>query len=149
MFLGVFNMVAFERIKSGIPQLDETLDNIRLGDNVVWQVSNLDEFLYFVKPFVKQAQEDNKNLIYINFGQHEPLIDMTADDFLKLEVEKNNSETDFAMIEHDGIKIYHVDRTSSLNLLLWKFITSLQKRVGMLFMYLTACQNCRLPGQRI
>ena len=34
-------MVAFERIKSGIPQLDETLDNIRLGDNVVWQVSNL------------------------------------------------------------------------------------------------------------
>lgn len=53
-------MVAFERIKSGIPQLDETLDNIRLGDNVVWQVSNLDEFLYFVKPFVKQAQEDNK-----------------------------------------------------------------------------------------
>lgn len=102
-------MVAFERIKSGIPQLDETLDNIRLGDNVVWQVSNLDEFLYFVEPFVKQAQEDNKNLIYINFGQHEPLIDMTADDFLKLEVEKNNSETDFAMIERDGIKIYHVD----------------------------------------
>ena len=27
--------------------------------------SNLDEFLYFVEPFVKQAQEDNKNLIYI------------------------------------------------------------------------------------
>ena len=41
MFLGVFNMVAFERIKSGIPQLDETLDNIRIGDNVVWQDSNL------------------------------------------------------------------------------------------------------------
>lgn len=139
-------MVAFERIKSGIPQLDETLDNIRLGDNVVWQVSNLDEFLYFVKPFVKQAQEDNKNLIYINFGQHEPLIDMTADDFLKLEVEKNNSETDFAMIERDGIKIYQWTRTSSLNLLLWKFITSLQKRVGMLFMYLTVCLIYRLHG---
>lgn len=140
-------MVAFERIKSGIPQLDETLDNIRLGDNVVWQVSNLDEFLYFVEPFVKQAQEDNKNLIYINFGQHEPLIDMTADDFLKLEVEKNNSETDFAMIERDGIKIYHVDpNKQSLNLLLWKFITSLQKRVGMLFMYLTVCLIYRLHG---
>ena len=89
-------MVAFERIKSGILQLDETLDNIRLGDNVVWQVSNLDEFLYFVKPFVKQALEDNRNLIYINFGQHEPLIDMTADDFLKLDVEKNNPKTEFA-----------------------------------------------------
>lgn len=139
-------MVAFERIKSGIPQLDETLDNIRLGDNVVWQVSNLDEFLYFVEPFVKQAQEDNKNLIYINFGQHEPLIDMTADDFLKLEVEKNNSETDFAMIERDGIKIYHVDPNKQFEPLLWKFITSLQKRVGMLFMYLTVCLIYRLHG---
>lgn len=102
-------MVAFERIKSGILQLDETLDNIRLGDNVVWQVSNLDEFLYFVKPFVKQALKDNRNLIYVNFGQHEPLIDMTADDFLKLDVEKNNPETEFPMIERDGIKIYQVD----------------------------------------
>lgn len=139
-------MVAFERIKSGIPQLDETLDNIRLGDNVVWQVSNLDEFLYFVEPFVKQAQEDNKNLIYINFGQHEPLIDMTADDFLKLEVEKNNSETDFAMIERDGIKIYHVDPNKQFEPFTWKFITSLQKRVGMLFMYLTVCLIYRLHG---
>ena len=41
-------MAAFERIKSGIEELDETLDNIRLGDNVVWQVSNLKEFSYFV-----------------------------------------------------------------------------------------------------
>ena len=102
-------MVAFERVKSGIAQLDETLDNIRLGDNVVWQVSNLDEFLYFVKPFIKQALEDKRNIIYINFGQHEPLIDMTADDFSKLELEKNNPENEFAMIERDGIKIYHVD----------------------------------------
>ena len=102
-------MVAFERINSGILQLDETLDNIRLGDNVVWQVSNLDEFLYFVRPFVKQALKDKRNLIYINFGQHEPLIDMTADDFLKLDEEKNNPENEFVMIERDGIKIYHVD----------------------------------------
>ena len=29
---------------------------------------------------------------------------MTADDFLKLDVEKNNPETEFAMIERDGLK---------------------------------------------
>ena len=45
-------MAAFERVKSGIDELDETLDNIRLGDNVVWQVSNLKEFSYFVNPYV-------------------------------------------------------------------------------------------------
>lgn len=50
-------MAAFDRIKSGIPELDETLDNIRLGDNVVWHISNLKEFSYFVDPFIKQAKE--------------------------------------------------------------------------------------------
>lgn len=102
-------MVAFERVKSGIEQLDETLDNIRLGDNVVWQVSNLNEFSYFVSPYVKQALEDGRNLIYINFGQHEPLIPMSDEDFEELEVERNNPETEFAMIERNGIKIYKVD----------------------------------------
>ena len=102
-------MVAFERVKSGIEQLDETLDNIRLGDNVVWQVSNLDEFSYFVNPYVKQALKDKRNLIYINFGQHEPLIPMSDDDFKELEAEMDNPETEFAMIERNGIKIYKVD----------------------------------------
>ena len=102
-------MAAFERIKSGIDELDETLDNIRLGDNVVWQVSNLKEFSYFVNPYVKQALEDERNLIYINFGQHEPLIPMTDEDFEELEAERNNPGTEFAMIERNGVKIYKVD----------------------------------------
>ena len=102
-------MTAFERIKSGIHQLDETLDNIRLGDNVVWHVSNLKEFSYFVEPFVKQALKDGRNLIYINFGLHDPLINMTEDDFKELEYKRKDSTSEFAMIERDGIKIYQVD----------------------------------------
>ena len=104
-------MVAFERTKCGIEQLDETLDNIRLGDNVVWQVSNLKQFSYFVNPFVKQALKDKRNLIYINFGQHEPSIPMTQEDFDQLEKKQNNPDTEFAMIERNGIKIYKVDPT--------------------------------------
>ena len=34
-------MAAFERVPSGIPEMDEALDNIRLGDNVVFRVSEL------------------------------------------------------------------------------------------------------------
>ena len=33
-------MAAFDRVLSGIPQMDECFDNIRLGDNVVWRVSD-------------------------------------------------------------------------------------------------------------
>ncbi|RAP51623.1 MAG: hypothetical protein BZ138_04790, partial [Methanosphaera sp. rholeuAM270] len=102
-------MAAFERIKCGIEQLDETLDNIRLGDNVVWQVSNLKEFSYFANPYIEQALKDKRNLIYINFGQHEPLIPLTQEDLDQLEEETNNRETQFAMIERNGIKIYKVD----------------------------------------
>ena len=43
-------MAAFERILSGIPEMDKALDNIRLGDNVVWRVSSLDEFQSFADP---------------------------------------------------------------------------------------------------
>ena len=102
-------MAAFERVKSGIPGLDEALDNIRLGDNVVWNVTNLNEFSYFVDPYVKQAKEDNRNLIYIRFANHPPLIEMTEEDFKLLEIEENNPETEFCMIERDGIKIYKVN----------------------------------------
>ena len=102
-------MAAFDRIKSGIPGLDKALDNIRLGDNVVWNVTNLNEFSYFVNPYVKQAKEDNRNLIYIRFANHPPLIEMTDEDFRLLEIEENNPDTEFAMIERDGIKIYQVN----------------------------------------
>ena len=102
-------MAAFERVKSGIPGLDEALDNIRLGDNVVWNVTNLNEFSYFVNPYVKQAKEDNRNLIYIRFANHSPLIEMSEEDFKLLEIEQNNPDTEFCMIERDGIKIYLVD----------------------------------------
>ena len=102
-------MAAFDRIKSGIPGLDTALDNIRLGDNVVWNVTNLNEFSYFVNPYVKQAKEDGRNLIYIRFANHPPLIEMTEEDFRLLEIEDDNPDTEFSMIERDGIKIYKVN----------------------------------------
>ena len=68
-------MAAFDRVLSGIPQMDENFDNIRLGDNVVWRVDNLEQFKFFMKPYVKQAIEDKRNLIYFRFATHEPLLE--------------------------------------------------------------------------
>ncbi|MBR1622750.1 MAG: phosphoenolpyruvate synthase, partial [Pseudobutyrivibrio sp.] len=66
-------MAAFDRVCSGIPQMDQQFDNIRLGDNVVWRVDNLDDFMLFAIPYVEQAIEDGRNLIYVRFASHEPL----------------------------------------------------------------------------
>ena len=68
-------MAPFERVKSGIPEMDEALDNIRLGDNVVWRVSKLEEFRMFMEPYVEQAIADKRNIIYFRFASHEPLIE--------------------------------------------------------------------------
>ena len=67
-------MAAFEKVRSGIPQMDAALDYIRLGDNVVWQVSALDEFRLFASSFAAQAIRDKRNLIYVRFAGHEPIL---------------------------------------------------------------------------
>ncbi len=67
-------MAAFEKTKSGIPAMDDALHYIRLGDNVVWQVSTLDEFRSVAIPFVEQAIRDKRNLLYIRFAEHEPIL---------------------------------------------------------------------------
>lgn len=68
-------MAAFDRILSGIPELDVAFDNIRLGDNVVWRVSDLSQFRLFMEPYVERAIKDMRNIIYFRFASHEPLIE--------------------------------------------------------------------------
>ena len=68
-------MAAFDRVLSGIPEMDVALDNIRLGDNVVWRVSELSEFRLFMEPYLRQAIADGRNIIYFRFASHEPLVE--------------------------------------------------------------------------
>ncbi len=68
-------MAAFDRILSGIPEFDTAIDNIRLGDNVVWRVSELSEFRLFMEPYLRQAIADGRNIIYFRFASHEPLVE--------------------------------------------------------------------------
>ena len=68
-------MAAFDRVLSGIPEMDTAFDNIRLGDNVVWRVSDLSQFKLFMEPYVEQAIKDKRNIIYFRFASHEPLVE--------------------------------------------------------------------------
>ena len=72
-------MTAFDRVQCGIPTLDPVFDNIRLGDNVVWELTCLDDFKLFYKPYVDQAIRDGRNLIYIRFASHPPLLERNDD----------------------------------------------------------------------
>lgn len=61
-------MSTFERIRSGLPGLDSMLDSIRMGDNVVWQVSSMDDYMHFVTPLCNQLHEEGKELLYMHFS---------------------------------------------------------------------------------
>ncbi len=67
-------MESFDKISSGIPSMDALLDHIRIGDNVVFQVSSLEDYAVFVRKYVVQAKRDGRNLIYVRFAQHPPLV---------------------------------------------------------------------------
>ncbi len=112
-------MSAFDKILSGHPGLDEMVDSIRLGDNVVWQVSSLDEFRYFADLFARQAIKDGRNLIYMRFARHEPLLEPQPG--LKIyEFDPDKGFESFTMdihrcIEREGKDAFYVfDSLSSL-----------------------------------
>ncbi|MCX7771749.1 MAG: PEP/pyruvate-binding domain-containing protein [Clostridia bacterium] len=41
---------------------------------MVWQVSTLHDYSFFVKPFVDKAVREGRNIVYMRFGEHEPLL---------------------------------------------------------------------------
>ena len=105
-------MAAFDKIRSGITMMDEALQYIRLGDNVVWQVQSLDEFKVLAERFADQAIADKRNLIYVRFAEHEPIL--SPREGLKIEhVELNHRFETFTvdihnLIEREGRDAFYV-----------------------------------------
>ncbi len=60
--------------KSGVSQFDEIIQHLRMGDNVVWQVDELEEYAYFAEPFAAQALRDGRRLVYMRFAPHPPIL---------------------------------------------------------------------------
>ncbi|MCP4258790.1 MAG: pyruvate, phosphate dikinase [Planctomycetes bacterium] len=59
---------------TGLPALDKILHGIRPGDNIVWQVDSIDDYLPFVKPFVAGAQNEGRKIVYFRFAKHKELV---------------------------------------------------------------------------
>jgi len=59
---------------TGIDGLDTILSGLRNGDNVVWQVDDIEDYAYFVHGFVRRAAREQKKIIYVRFAQHRELV---------------------------------------------------------------------------
>jgi hypothetical protein len=61
-------------VSSGIASFDAVIDYLRTGDNVVWQVSDLEDYRYFVQSFLAASLAEKRKIIYIRFADHAPLV---------------------------------------------------------------------------
>ena len=63
-----------DRVSSGIPALDEVIQKLRLGDNVVWQVDGLGDYAFFARPLIERALAQGRTCVYLRFAPHPPVL---------------------------------------------------------------------------
>ena len=61
-------------LSTGLPGLDRVLTGVRPGDNIVWQVDSVDDYIPFVSPFFHNAYREGRKLIYFRFADHPSLL---------------------------------------------------------------------------
>ena len=66
------------RISTGIDSLDQTLDYLRPGDNVTWQMESIGDYAFVATQFVTKIALTGKRIVYLRFGDHEELIPADA-----------------------------------------------------------------------
>jgi pyruvate, water dikinase len=62
------------KFQSGSQALDNLLQGIRLGDNVVWQVDSLSDYTRFSESLASQSIQDGYKVVYIRFADHTPIL---------------------------------------------------------------------------
>lgn len=70
-------MTVHSDLSTGLAELDLLLRGFMPGDNVVWQVERIEDYVPFVEPFCRNAVAKGRKLIYFRFARHAPLL---ADD---------------------------------------------------------------------
>lgn len=60
---------------TGFPALDDTLEGLQAGDNVVWQVDSMEQYRPFATLLAAHARKLDKPLVYFRFARHAPLVE--------------------------------------------------------------------------
>lgn len=108
-----------ERLSCGIPALDEVIDGLRLGDNVVWQMDKLDNYLRVAEPFIRHALRSGRTVVGLQFAPH-PIVLGFLPGMVVEEVDPRFGFDSFSaqvnrIIEQKGREVFYVfDNLSSL-----------------------------------
>ncbi len=61
-------------LSTGLPGLDQVLKGILPGDNIVWQVDTIGDYLAVVEPFCRAGVQAGRKVIYFRFASHPPVV---------------------------------------------------------------------------
>ncbi|MFC1532691.1 PEP/pyruvate-binding domain-containing protein [Thermodesulfobacteriota bacterium] len=116
-------MPYYSHVSTGWKSLDMIIDNLRKGDNVVWQVDSIDDYRRVVSPFVNSAIARNERVIYLRFGRHTALLEERANLSIYRLKEENSFESFssriHSIITREGRDVYYVFDSLSDLLHLW------------------------------
>jgi transcriptional regulator with XRE-family HTH domain len=56
-------------ISSGISSLDNLIDSLHIGDNIVWEVDAGTSYEAFVQNFIRRSFDDSQKVIYVSFNK--------------------------------------------------------------------------------
>ncbi len=97
---------------TGFKGLDKIICDLKKGDNVVWQVDSIEDYSRFVRPYIKKALDDKRNIVYMRFAQHKPLIENQPDvTIYQLDAKggfESFSTQVHAIISQEGTEAYYV-----------------------------------------
>ncbi|MBP1747520.1 MAG: pyruvate phosphate dikinase PEP/pyruvate-binding [Deltaproteobacteria bacterium] len=110
-------------VSTGIHGLDKTLNYLQMGDNVVFQVENIDDYKRFVDPYIKEALQNGRRVVYMRFAQHPPIVESSG----QVVIYKLNADIGFEsfstqvhyIIRQEGRDVFYVFDCLSDLLLTW------------------------------
>ncbi len=116
-------MAPFTRVTTGVSGLDDILNYLQMGDNVVLQVDDIADYKRFVDPFVEAALARNHRIVYMRFANHPPILEANP----KIQIYKLNANKGFEsfstqvhnIVRDEGRDVFYVFDCLSDLLMAW------------------------------
>ncbi len=110
-------------VSTGIKGLDKTLNYLQMGDNVVFQVENIEDYQRFINPYVQTALDRGRRVVYMRFAKHPPLL-AASDKIALYQLDANVGFESFSrevhkIIRQEGRDVFYVFDCLSDLLLAW------------------------------
>ena len=67
-----------DRVSTGLTGLDEAIGGLAPGENVVWQINDLADYIYVANRFVMHVARSGQRIVYFRFGEHQEIMDAGA-----------------------------------------------------------------------